>query len=270
MSQRVHHARLVAARPIARDTQEYVFAHDEDLRFRPGQFISVQVGTDDDQNPVLRSYSLASAPERAGEIVLVLRLVEGGLGSGFFADLRPGDPLRFTGPMGFFVNELAHPGDVVYAATGTGIAPIVPMAEETLRRDETGKVLLFWGVRRQEDLFWGPVFKELAQNPRLTYRRYLSRPDPEDPAPHGRIVAPVLEELPTLVKPTFYLCGNGQMLDELKAALVARGIDRKRQIPHRGLLQLTAPPPALLSSGARRCRPRRPRRCRRDRPRRCP
>src|SRR5437879_12812231 len=78
----------------------------------------------------------------------------GGLASEFFGRLRPGDEIRFTGPMGFFVLELAHPGDAVFAATGTGVAPMVPMIADLLERDERGRIELHWGLRGEPDVFW--------------------------------------------------------------------------------------------------------------------
>jgi ferredoxin-NADP reductase len=221
---------------LAEQTDEFVFtlvsdgAEPFELRFRPGQFISVTIGTDADNNPILRSYSVASPPERRGELVLVLRRVEGGVGSAYFDALRPGDTIRFTGPMGFFVNELSHSGDVVYVATGTGIAPFLPMIDEVLRRPEAGKVQLFWGLRSEQDVFYQDELTALAtRHPRFSYQVYLSRPHGFSRL-RGRVTGPVLEILPSLRDPTFYLCGNGQMIDEVKEGLIARGVSRKRQI----------------------------------------
>ncbi len=231
MSARIHLARLASRRSLAYLTEELVLVHDEpELRFRPGQFLSVQVGIDAQENPILRSYSIASAPERRGELLLVLRLIEGGVGTQFFTALRIGEALRFTGPMGFFVNELLHPGDAVYVATGTGIAPILPMLDETLRRTESGRVYLYWGLRSERDLFYQDDILGLSsRHPRFSAQTYLSQPQSFTRL-RGRITGPVLELLPTLTAPTFYLCGNGQMIEELKEALVARGVNRKRQI----------------------------------------
>lgn len=225
-------ARLVARRPLAFQTVEYVLGHDEpELKFRPGQFLSVRVGTDADQNPILRSYSLASPPSRRGELVLVLRLIEGGAGSRFFTELKLGDEVPFTGPMGFFVNELFHPGDAVYVATGTGIAPMLPMIEEVLARGEQGRVHLFWGLRSQDDLFWQEEFQSLAdRHPRFSSQIYLSQPRGGWTRNPGYVTGPVLELLPSLRAPTFYLCGNGHMITDVKTALTSRGVDRKRQI----------------------------------------
>jgi CDP-4-dehydro-6-deoxyglucose reductase len=232
VSQRVHLATLAKRQTLAQDTEEFVLAlpADDILTFRPGQFISVNVGMDSENNPILRSYSIASPPWRRGEVVLILRLVQGGVGSSFFSSLRIGDPVRFTGPMGFFVNELVHPGDVVYAGTGTGIAPLLPMAQETLLRSETGRVFIEWGLRSEADLFWRDEVNELLRNPRAHARIFLSQAGPSWPGLRGRITGPILDALPELSAPTFYLCGNGQMIEEVKRRLVERGVQRKRQI----------------------------------------
>jgi ferredoxin-NADP reductase len=135
--------------------------------------------------------------------------------------------------MGFFVNELAHPGDVVYVATGTGIAPILPMLDETLRRPtETGRVYLYWGLRNERDQFFQEELGALcARHPRFSSHIYFSQPQGMAFARLiGRINGPVLELLPALRSPTFYLCGNGKMIEEVKEALVGRGVNRKRQI----------------------------------------
>ena len=242
MPSRIHLAKLLSRRPLANETIEFNFSletrnpavpppGESELKFRPGQFISVRLGLDENQNPILRSYSIASPPQRRQELALVLRLMPMGIGSQFFDRLRPGDLIQFTGPMGFFVNELSHSGDAVYVATGTGIAPILPMIDETLARPELGRVSLYWGLRAEEDVFWQDEIAALtARHPRFSAHIYLSQPRTGWTRLRGHVTGPVLEALPTLRAPTFYLCGNGRMIDELKAGLVSRGVDRKRQI----------------------------------------
>jgi succinyl-CoA synthetase beta subunit len=65
---------------------------------------------------------------------------------------------------------------------------------------------------------------------RLTVFTTLSRPGADWRGPRGHLTGHVLAALPGLVQPTFYLCGNGAMTRELKAELIARGVERKRQI----------------------------------------
>ena len=232
MSNRLHHATFVQSTSLARDTTLYLFSLDEKIHFRPGQFISVQVGIDADNNPILRSYSLAFTPNE-GLIALVIKLIGCGVGTRYFSTLKRGSQISFTGPMGFFVNELFHMGDVVYAATGTGLAPIYPMIVETLKRKEQGKVYLFWGLRSKEDLFFQEELSILqGENERFSATICFSQEQKHKLSwgKHGRIQAPILELLPHLHKPVIYLCGNGQMINEVKQLLQEKGLDRKRQI----------------------------------------
>lgn len=234
MSGSVHHAILHGARPLATDVVEYRFAlapEDADVRWRSGQFISLNCGERDDGLPILRSYSLAS---RAGAdtFALVVKLVEGGPASEYLRALPVDEAVRFTGPMGFFVLDLAHPGDVVLGATGTGIAPFVPMIEDLLERDERGHILLYWGLRELGDLFWREAIDALVERSRgrLTAHVSLTQPPPGWTGARGRITPQIFAALPSLERPTFYLCGNGAMIREVKAGLVERGVERKRQI----------------------------------------
>lgn len=226
----VHEATVVDKRVLARGVVEWRFRADEPLRFRAGQFLSVRVGTDDGGASVLRSYSLASS-SGAPEFSLILKLVPGGPGSHFFETLKQGERVRFTGPMGFFVLDLAHTGDVVFGATGVGIAPVLPMLDEALARDERGRVRLYWGNRDAADLFWLDELAARAKNPRFEMKLFLSgTPPPGWTGGTGRITPAVLADLAQFDEPTFYLVGNGAMIRELRGALVERGVDRKKQI----------------------------------------
>jgi ferredoxin-NADP reductase len=229
----VHAAELTRVVTRADGVVEYVLRvvdEAEPLKFRPGQFISVRVGEDGDGNHVLRSYSIASSPG-AHELSLILKLIQGGPGSEFFKQLQIGQRVQFTGPMGFFVLDLQHTGDVVFGITGVGITPILPMLEELARRDEKGRIVLFWGNRHAADLFWLDELADLQRRcPRLRVEIFLSGDAPSWSGRRGRITQAVLDELPTFDKPVFYLVGNGAMIRELKALLIEHGVDRKRQI----------------------------------------
>lgn len=230
MSNQVHYAHLIERKLIAQETEEFTFSSQENLFFRPGQFISIAVGIDPQNNPILRSYSLASLPSQS-KLSLVLKMVSDGQGTQFFQNLEVGKTIRFTGPMGFFVNEFIHEGDIVYVATGTGFAAIYPMLQETLQRTELGQVFLFWGVRYPEDLFYQKELEFLSSlSPRLKITFCLSRPSAPFEGYAGRVISPILQILPQLTSPIFYLCGNGQMIKELKEELQMRGIHRKKQI----------------------------------------
>jgi ferredoxin-NADP reductase len=141
-----------------------------------------------------------------------------------------GTDVPMTGPHGFFVLSAQHPGDVVFGATGTGVAPVLPMLRELEGRNEPGRRLLYWGLRQESDLFVVPEVEAMCQATATELFVHLSRPGEAWTGLRGRITTPILDALPGLAKPTFYLVGNGHMISELKSKLVAAGVDRKKQI----------------------------------------
>jgi ferredoxin-NADP reductase len=224
-------ARVVGVRSVAAGVLEYRLALVEPpaVSFRAGQYLSLDCGADREGLPQRRAYSIASSPSDGGTLVICAKLIEGGLGSSFLRRLGVGDEFDFTGPTGFFVLDPRHAGDVVFGATGTGITPVVPMLEELLARDETGRVLLCWSFRTLADVFYREAIDALAaRHPRLEVHLSLTRPEPEWRGEQGRIGATLLAALPALREPIFYLVGNGAMIEEVRASLKARGVDRRR------------------------------------------
>ncbi len=200
------------------------------LDFQAGQFVTLSVGRDAGGKDIRRSYSIASRSDRGEALRFLIKIIPGGPGSDFFAELPLGSEVPMTGPHGFFVLDARHAGDVVFAATGTGLAPLLPMIDELGRREEPGRRRLYWGLRSEADLFVPEEVEALCAGARVDLRTYLSRPGDAWRGARGRITQAILEELPSFRAPTFYLCGNGAMISELKKELVARGVERKKQI----------------------------------------
>jgi ferredoxin-NADP reductase len=195
------------------------------LAFKGGQFVSVRCGESGD---LRRSYTIVSSPARHDRFELLVKDVEGGVGTGFFAALAAGDELHFTGPMGFFVADAAHAGDVVVVATGVGIAAALPVLEETLARaGEAGRVLLRWGLLQAQAPYWTERLEALARSPRFSWS--LVRGD-EWIGVHEQLKDEACTLAGQLEAPVFYTVGNGDMIRRVRDALVARGVDRRKQI----------------------------------------
>ncbi len=181
---------------------------------------------------VRRSYSIASPTFRGEQVRLIARQIPGGHASEYFTRLSPGAPVTMTGPFGGFILGESHPGDLVFGTTGTGIATIMPMLEELVRRPERapGKRLVYWGLRRAEDIFARDEIEELCRRAGAELCIHLSSAESGWKGRHGRINASVLALVPGLCAPMFYLVGNGAMVAEMRSSLVEHGVDRKRQI----------------------------------------
>ena len=204
----------------------------EKFAFAAGQFVSIAVP---DHNGVAisiprRSYSIASRSDLGQTLRFIIRVIHGGAASEYLMSLPLGATVAMTGPHGFFVLDPSHAGDVVFGATGTGVAAVMPMMGELERRQEPGRRLLYWGMRHETDLFAYDEIRALAKDAGVDLRVHLTAPSPAWTGREGRITAAILTDLPTLHDPTFYLVGNGAMIVELKRELIARGINRKKQI----------------------------------------
>lgn len=190
------------------------------IRFSPGQFVSVRCGP-----RARRSFSVTSEPGRTDGLELMIKRTGSGTTARFYDSLEVGSEIRFYGPMGYFLLQPEHPGDVVFAATGVGISAIYPMVREAIARPESGRVLLLWGLRRPEDVFWRDrLEKTAAESERFRYEIFLSSEG------HGRITPRVLQTSASLREPVYYLCGNGDMIEEVKGGLVSDGVDRRHRV----------------------------------------
>lgn len=225
-------AALVSRTVIAPAIVDLVFAMRSPARleFRAGQFVSLGVDRDAGGATIRRSYSIASFADAGEQLRFIIRVIPEGIASEFLMAIPIGAEVQMTGPHGFFVLEPEHPGDVVFGATGTGVAAVLPMLHELAQRAERGRRVLYWGLRRESDLFLTDELAALCRAARAELAIHISAPGPEWTGRRGRITPALLAELPSLVSPTFYLVGNGAMIGELKRELVARGVNRKMQI----------------------------------------
>lgn len=203
-----------------------------ELSFRAGQFVSIAVDGPDAPSPSRRSYSIASQSDAGGTLRFIIRVIPSGAASELLMSTPIGGTMRMTGPHGFFVLDAEHAGDVVFGATGTGIAAVMPMLGELARRTagRGRRRVVLWGLRQESDIFARAEIEELAARSDATLEIFLTAPNATWTGARGRITPVLLERLPTLSAPTFYLVGNGAMITEVKRELVARGVNRKTQI----------------------------------------
>jgi ferredoxin-NADP reductase len=131
-----------------------------DVDFLAGQYVGLRYdGTS-------RAYSLASSPT-ADDLEICVRRVPGGRLSPRICDgLAVGDEVTLRGPYGELVLQDHSPRDLVFLATGTGVAPFRSMIDyvfETGRDEYQGTdrdVWLFLGAAWEDDLPYREAFRE--------------------------------------------------------------------------------------------------------------
>jgi NAD(P)H-flavin reductase len=157
--------------------------------FKPGQFISFEMPHPRTGHLVTRAYSIASQPSRSDVITLLFNLVPGGPGSGLLFHLNIGEKTHFKGPAGNFYLREDQGRELLFIASGTGIAPIRSMLLANAERRDLRPATLFWGLRSQRDLYYQEELVDLiGRTPTLTAITTLSRPEPGWSGESGRVL----------------------------------------------------------------------------------
>lgn len=192
------------------------------MRFLPGQYIDVIV------EGVRRSYSLANAPRADGQLELIVKRYKGGILSKYwFERAKANDLLRIEGPFGtFFLREQA-PANIVFLATGTGIAPVKALLEELAAdpaRAARHRLTVFWGNREAESFCWDPVGLGLD----VGVHHLLSGNDANWSAARGYVHDAAIRQGIDPDDTVVYACGSNAMITSARAALLALGLPAKR------------------------------------------
>lgn len=187
--------------------------------FLPGQYVDI-IGP----NGIRRSYSLANASAAEKRLELHIRAVDGGKFSTYwFEQAKENDLLRLHGPLGtFFLRALAGK-DLIFLATGTGIAPVKAMLEglPMLAQDERpASVAVYWGGRHSEDLYWDPATVQGEHR----FVPVLSRPASQWEGASGYVQQVLLGERADFSNAVVYACGSDLMIRAAKEALEEAGL----------------------------------------------
>jgi len=197
---------------------------DEEAAFLPGQYVSLKVS----KEGLRRSYSIASMPG-SKSIELVIDVTPMGVGSKYILSLKVGDSVEVLGFLGKFVVDesvLNSCKEIIMVATGSGIVPFRPMIEDLLLvKAYKGSVKLIWGMRHEKDLYW---IKEMDKYQReydnFHFEIALSKPEGDWPGVRGH-VGDVIKTINCNWKDTAaYLCGNPEMIIEIKEILIEQGV----------------------------------------------
>lgn len=195
------------------------FDLDHEIQFLPGQFLSVIIpGAAGNGRDLRRAYSIASSPEQR-PVQLCIKKVDGGPGTTFLHALRPGDQFGMTAPYGDFVYKPKPDRDFCFISTGTGISPYHSIVRSALYREQPPRhAKSIFGVRHDDEVLYGEVFANISG---LDWHPCVSRPEKQTTAFKGR-VSDFLRNAKDLKwgETEFYLCGNGDMIKEVKTFLM--------------------------------------------------
>jgi ferredoxin-NADP reductase len=203
------------------------------VRHKPGQHYDVRL-TAPDGYQAQRSYSVASEPERSGEIDLTVERIEDGEVSSYMHDiLTVGDQIELRGPIGgYFVWEAGMGEPVLLVAGGSGVVPLMAMIRHRAAVGSKIPARLLYSARTPQDVIYDAELNRLqdARDGLQVFYTFTRQ------APAGwtgykrRIDAQLLGEVagPLGKNVQAYVCGPTLMVESAADGLLQVGLTADR------------------------------------------
>jgi len=205
---------------------EYLFKPEGRIpSFKPGQFLHLAL---DPYDPALpwpesRVFSIASAP--GTDTIRIVIAVKGKFTARMAAEVAEGSEAWLKLPYGNFTFG-SNGTPIVLLAGGTGITPYISFLEASLLNHEAPETNLFYGVREEKYLIFGPLLE--------TCRKSLSRfrvtvfceGDIQEPAPFKRSGMIDMEQVLRENRDgaNYYISGPPAMIETVKHTLLEKNI----------------------------------------------
>lgn len=190
-----------------------------ELMFEPGQFVSLKI-----EDSCYRAYSICSDPKITKSLSLIIETGHDGKGSNFTKALKVNDTIFFIGPSGRYKVRQPYEKNICFLATGTGIAPFVPMIYKLINYNYNGSVRLFQGFRNDKDVFFIDLFDFFKSKLNdFDYKIFISQNTSDPKFLNGMIN----DDLTKIFNPDtqYYICGHPSMVAETKKSLSDMGVD---------------------------------------------
>ena len=199
------------------------------MRHRAGQHYDIRL-TAEDGYQAQRSYSIASEPEREGEVDITVERIGDGEVSTYLHDvLIPGDRIEARGPIGgYFVWEAAMTEPLLMIAGGSGVVPLMSMIRHRAAAGAKNPAALLYSSRNFEDvIYYNELEKLRAANSGLQIFHTLTRSQPQGWSGYARrIDQDMLKEVaqPLGRSVQVFICGPTLLVEAAANTLVKIGV----------------------------------------------
>lgn len=221
----------------------------EAYQYKQGQYLTLKFNINGKEER--RAYSMSSSPLES-DLTVTVKRVKGGLVSNYMHDnLSVGSEVEVMQPDGRFYSKLdpEHRKSYYMFGAGSGITPLMSIAQTILEKEPQSSVALLYGNRNEESIIFNEKIKELNSkySGQFNCTHILSQPKKEKkgglggifakakPSWQGMIgrigpseVSKFLKENTSIYKDSeYFICGPGNMIDTVEKSLLTKGIDKK-------------------------------------------
>ncbi|MGH2462203.1 MAG: ferredoxin reductase [Candidatus Limnocylindria bacterium] len=200
---------------------------------RAGQHLDIRL-TAPDGYQAQRSYSIASAPGRDGQVDVTIDRIPDGEVSPYFHDvIVVGDQVEVRGPIGgYFVWEPGLGGPLLLVAGGSGVVPLMAMIRARAAAHSSAAATLLYSSRTIDDVIYRAELDNLVTNGgNLKVVHTFTRTQPPGWAGFSRrIDGPMLTEVHAGLgpQPLVYVCGPTLLVEAVANDLVDLGASPPR------------------------------------------
>ncbi len=210
---------VVGIEGLTHDILRVRLALSKPFAFSPGQYASVQFAPE-----LIRPYSMAVTA--GGEAEFHIRVVPGGRVTSYVAtQLKLGDAVRLSGPLGTAYLRAKTSDPVICIAGGTGLAPILSILRGMADQGAAYPVHVYFGVRSPRDIYGMGWLDELkARLPNLTVHVVVTSSNEPGFYRMGVVTDAVKHDWDSLKGWRAYLAGAPAMVDASTILLRQKGI----------------------------------------------
>ena len=214
---------VLSVRDETPDIRTFRLARPAGFQFRAGQFLSVRVPAP--MKPVVRCYTISSAPEAAGYLEITVK--RQGFASGSLHELvREGSGLAIRGPAGHFLYPDRDPRPIVLLGGGVGATPLMSMLRHAAAAEPERHVTLILSVRSDADVpFRAELDALAARHPDMRVVIAVTRGSDNPSFYPGRIDEKLVKSvIPAPAEALHFICGPASMIEAMRAMLARMGV----------------------------------------------
>jgi ferredoxin-NAD(P)+ reductase (naphthalene dioxygenase ferredoxin-specific) len=219
-----HPARIVKAtvleiEDMTHDIKRLLLRPSKPLAFSPGQYAMLQFAPE-----YSRPYSMAGITDDEN-LEFHVRLVQDGRVTGYIANqLKIGDAVRVSGPLGTAYLRKKHEGPMLCIAGGTGLAPVLSILRGALAEGMPNAIHVYFGVRTKQDIYGAQWLTAIeAAYPTVHIHIVISNGDNAG-FRAGLVTDAVNQDWPSLKDWRAYLCGAPPMVEAAAFLMRQKGV----------------------------------------------
>ncbi|WP_222982707.1 ferredoxin--NADP reductase [Flagellimonas meishanensis] len=232
-----HALQVSAVKKLTPNSVAITFTVPESLRntfsFKAGQYITIKHQMNGQE--IRRAYSISCAPS-SGILTVGVKKMPNGMFSVYANEiLKEGDTLEVMPPEGRFIFEPAgNPKNIIAFAAGSGITPIMSIAQTVLEgHPENVFVLVFGNQSPSETMYLDSIRRMKKQYTDRFFIQHVYSRTREEGALFGHIERSTVNfviknQFKNIVFDAHYLCGPEPMINTVSEILMEHGVSKEK------------------------------------------